>query len=87
MSPLAHKRLRVFRANRRAWWSLWVFAALFFLTLFAELIANERPIVMQYEGKLYFPVFKTYTEQQFGGDFETEASYKDPFIKNKIEQD
>lgn len=81
MSPLAARRLRNFRANRRAFWSLILFSVLFVLSLFAELIANDRPIVVSYRGGLYFPVYKFYPETTFGGDFRTEAIYKDPSVE------
>ncbi len=86
-SPLTHRRFANFRKNRRGWWSLWIFLALFFVTLGAELIANERPLVLSYQNSLYFPAFKTYTETQFGGEFETEADYRDPYVKSLIEAD
>lgn len=85
LSPLTRRRLAIFRANARGWWSLWIFLILFVFSLGAELIANDRPIVLSYQHHLYFPVFRLYPETTFGGDFETEASYKDPFIKNRIE--
>ncbi len=86
-SPLTQRRFANFRANRRGWWSLWIFLALFFLTLGAELIANERPLVMSYQDDLYFPVFKTYAETTFGGQFESEADYRDPYVRGLIEKD
>jgi microcin C transport system permease protein len=85
-SPIAKRRLALFKANKRGFWSLWIFLTLFFLSLFAEMIANDRPIVMSYQDALYFPVFKTYSEKTFGGDFDTEASYRDPFIAQKINE-
>ncbi len=87
MTPLARRRLSLFAANRRGWWSLWIFLALFFLSLIAEFIANDKPIIMQYQGKYYFPVFTMYTEKSFGGDFETEASYRDPYLQHHIGED
>ncbi|MFT3690182.1 ABC transporter permease [Paenirhodobacter sp.] len=81
MTPLAARRLRNFRQNRRAFWSLILFSVLFVLSLFAELIANDRPIVVSYRGELYFPVYKFYPETTFGGDFRTEALYKDPALQ------
>ncbi len=83
-SPLAHRRWQLFRANRRGYWSLWIFLALFFISLFAEVIANDKPIIMEYNGKLYFPVFVMYSEKIFGGDFETEADYRDSFLASRI---
>ncbi len=84
MTPLTLRRLSLFTANRRGFWSLWIFLALFFLTLFAELIANDKPIVLSYQNQLYFPVFKAYSEKEFGGDFETEAVYRDPEVQKLI---
>lgn len=84
MSPLAHRRIQLFRANSRGFYSLWIFLFLFLVSLFAELIANDKPIVLSYQGKFYFPVFVTYTEKTFGGDFETEAAYRDPFLAEKF---
>ena len=86
LSPVTLKRLRAFRKNRRAFWSLLIFGSLFVLTLFAEIIANDQPLLVKYKGEYYFPLFKTYAEQTFGGDFPTPADYRDPYIKNNIEQ-
>ncbi|WP_126974920.1 ABC transporter permease [Frigidibacter oleivorans] len=80
LSPLNARRWRNFRANGRAFWSLWIFAALFGLSLVAELLANDRPIVVSYRGELYFPVYRFYPETTFGGDFRTEAIYSDPGV-------
>lgn len=82
LSPLNQRRLHSFRANRRGWWSLWLFLVLFFLSLFAEFIANDKPILVYYDGGLYMPVFKAYPETDFGGFLETEAEYKDPRYAN-----
>lgn len=84
LSPLNRRRLRNFRANRRAFWSLWLFLGLFVLSLFAELIANDKPIVLRFKGELLFPLVETYTETHFGGDFLTPADYKDPFVQELI---
>ncbi len=70
-----------FRANRLGYWSLWIFAALFVLSLFAELIANDRPILVRYQGDFYVPIVKDYPETAFGGDFPTPTDYLDPDIK------
>lgn len=75
LSPLNQRRWRNFKANRRAYWSLWIFLALYGLTLCAELIANNRPILVSYNGALHMPVFKFYPETAFGGDLRTEAKY------------
>jgi len=84
VTPLTRRRLGAFRANRRGFWSLWLFLAVFLITLFAELIANDRPIMVSYDGRLYFPVVKDYAETNFGGDFLTYADYKDPLIAANI---
>jgi len=84
LSPLTRRRLANFRANRRGYWSLWIFVAIFVVSLFAEFIANDRPIVVSYEGHLYFPVFTDYAETNFGGEFPTEADYRDPYLQQKI---
>src|SRR5216684_1756051 len=84
ITPLTRRRLDAFRRNRRGFWSLWVFLALFFITLFAEFIANDRPIVVRYEGAWYFPVFTDYAETVFGGEFPTPADYRDPAVQKLI---
>lgn len=81
LSPLNQRRWRNFRRNGRAFWSLIVFSVLFTVTLFAEFIANDKPILVSYRGELFAPVFKFYPETQFGGDFRTEAIYGDPEVK------
>jgi len=84
LSPLTKKRIQYFKANKRAYVSLVIFAVLFVLTLFAEFISNDKPLLVTYEGKYYVPIFKMYPETTFGGDFETETSYRDPFLKELI---
>ncbi len=81
LSPLNQRRWRNFKKNRRAFWSLIIFSVLFGLSLFAEFIANDRPIVVSYRGDLYAPIFKFYPETAFGGDFQTEAVYSDPEVE------
>ncbi len=85
MAPLTRRRLRNFRANKRGYWSLWLFLGLFMVTLFAEFVANDRPLLVKFDGAYYMPVFTDYAETAFGGDFPTEADYRDPFIKKLIE--
>ncbi len=77
LSPLNQRRWRNFRSNRRAYWSLIVFSVLFGLSLFAELIANDKPILVSHKGALYTPIWSFYPETVFGGDFPTEAIYRD----------
>ena len=86
LSPMTERRLANFRANRRGTWSLWIFAALFVVTLFAEFIANDKPLLVRFDGAFYAPVFVSYPETAFGGDFETEAEYRDPFVIELIEE-
>jgi len=86
ISPLTRRRLHNFRANRRGYWSLWIFLALFVFTLFAELIANDRPLLVRYDGRYYVPVLKTYPETTFGGFFPTEADYRDAEVKKLIDK-
>ncbi|MBP6678194.1 MAG: ABC transporter permease [Paracoccus sp.] len=81
MSELNRRRLRNFRRNKRAFWSLIIFSVLFVASLFAELIANDRPIMVSYKGEYYFPVYRFYPETAFGGDFGTEAIYTDPGVQ------
>ncbi|MEW6254349.1 MAG: ABC transporter permease [Pseudomonadota bacterium] len=83
-SPLNRRRLRNFRGNRRGWWSFVIFMILFVLSLFAEFLANDRPILVAYDGGYYLPVFKDYPETTFGGDFETTADYRDPYLQKLI---
>ena len=85
LSPIQQRRLANFRANRRGYWSLWLFLALFGLSLIAELLANDKPLVVQYQDQLYFPVVQSIPEETFGGFLPTEADYRDPFIREEIE--
>lgn len=85
LSPLNQRRWRNFKRNRRAFWSLWIFAVLFTLSLFAEFLAYDKPILIQYRGSFYTPIWNFYPETDFGGDFKTEAVYRDPEVKCLIE--
>ena len=85
-NPITQRRLDNFKANRRGYYSLWIFVALFFFTLFAEFISNDKPLVVYFDGSIYTPVFNTYTETEFGGDFETEADYRDSYIQDLINE-
>ena len=76
-TPISKRRWRNFRANKRALWSLIIFSVLFTLSLFAEFIANDKPIFVSYRGDVHIPIFKFYPETRFGGDFKTEAAYKE----------
>ncbi|MFG6595347.1 ABC transporter permease [Sulfitobacter sp. 1A13368] len=81
LSPLNQRRWRNFTANRRAYWSLWIFAILFGISLLAEFVANDKPILVSYRGEYYTPIFNFYPETAFGGDFQTEAAYRDPEVQ------
>jgi microcin C transport system permease protein len=84
LSPLTRRRLAGFRANRRGYWSLWIFLAVFAVTLAAELVANDRPLLVRYEGRFYVPALVAYPETTFGGQFPTEAVYRDPYVRRLI---
>ena len=85
LSPLNQRRWRNFRRNGRAFWSLIIFSVLFGLSLFAEFIANDKPILVSYRGEFYTPIFNFYPETAFGGDFQTEAIYRDPEVQCLID--
>jgi len=84
LSPLDRRRLDSFLRNRRGIWSLWLFLALFVVTMAAELVANDRPLVVMYRGDLYAPVLHDYPETVFDGDFATATDYRDPLIRAHI---
>jgi microcin C transport system permease protein len=84
LSPLNQRRWKNFKANRRGYVSFWLFMILFVVSLFAEFIANDKPILVRVDGKSFFPVFTTYSEASFGGEFETAADYRDPFLQKLI---
>jgi microcin C transport system permease protein len=86
LSPINKRRWANFRSHKRGWWSFWIFLVLFIASLFAEVIANDKPFLVSYEGRWYFPAIVRYAETTFGGDFETEADYRDPFLKELIEK-
>lgn len=85
LSPISQRRLLTFYKNRRAYWSLVIFSILFTISMGAELIANDKPILISYQDDFYFPAFTYYPETTFGGDFDTAADYRDPYIKDLIE--
>jgi microcin C transport system permease protein len=80
MSP-GQRAWHRFRANKRGYYSLWIFSFVFVLSLFAELLSNDKPLLVHYQDEYYFPVFKFYKETDFGGDFETEADYQDEYVR------
>ncbi len=84
VSPINRRRWQNFKANRRGYWSLWIFLVLFVVSLFAEFIANDQPFYIRHEGRSYFPVFVAYPETAFGGEFETAADYRDPYVRKLI---
>ena len=86
LSPMAKRRLRNFKANRRGYISLWIFLVLFAVSAPAEFIANDKPLIVKFDGEYYFPVVASYAETEFGGEFETEADYRDPFVIDLIEE-
>ncbi|NIZ14150.1 ABC transporter permease [Phaeobacter sp. HF9A] len=81
LSPLNKRRWNNFKRNRRALWSLWIFAVLFGLSLFADVLANDKPILVNYRGSYFTPIWNFYPETTFGGDFQTEAVYRDPEVQ------
>jgi microcin C transport system permease protein len=83
LSPINARRMENFKANRRGYWSFWIFIALFTLCLFAELIANDRPILVAYRGEVLFPILVDYPEEKFGG-FLAQTDYRDPVIRDEI---
>ena len=87
LSPLTRRRLTNFRCNRRGYWSLWIFLILFAISLPAEFIANDKPLLIRFQEQYYVPVLATYPETAFGGDFETEADYRDTFVRELIESE
>ncbi len=86
LSKLNQERWRRFRSHRRGYWSMWIFLALFGLSLFAELIANEVPLFVWYKGHPYVPQLKEYAETEFGGEFATAADYRDTYVQGLIKE-
>ena len=84
LSPINRRRWENFTENRRGYWSFWIFMVLLVLSLFAEFIANDKPFYVRHDGRSYFPVFTTYSETAFGGEFETAADYRDPYLQKLI---
>lgn len=86
LSPSRRAWLR-FKRNRQGYWSLWLFCALVLVSLFAELVSNDKPLIVRYEGQTYFPMLRDYSEKTFGGDFDTPTDYLDPFIQQRLNTD
>ncbi|HBH68993.1 MAG TPA: microcin ABC transporter permease, partial [Erwinia persicina] len=86
LNPINQARWARFRHNRRGYWSLWIFAVLFILCLGAELLANDKPLIVQYQDRTYFPLLVNYQESDFGGPLATPADYQDPWLKSRLAQ-
>lgn len=86
LSPSRRAWLR-FKRNRQGYWSLWLFCALVLVSLCAELVSNDKPLIVRYEGQTYFPMLRDYSEKTFGGDFDTPTDYLDPFIQQRLSAD
>src|SRR6056297_3686108 len=86
MNRLMKERLQRFYRNKRGYYSFILFTTLFVLSLFAEVLANDQPLLISFEGKLYFPIFREYAETDFGGEFAMAADYRDPFVTELIEE-
>lgn len=85
LNPITKRRWIAFRNNKRGYWALWLFSLLFVFSLFAEVVANDKPLLVYFDGEVLCPVLKEYPETQFGGDFETEAEYRDAFVQELID--
>jgi microcin C transport system permease protein len=85
MSPVNRRRWQNFKANRRGYVAFWIFLVLFVVTLFAEFLANDKPFLIRVDGKTFVPVMFTYPETAYGGEFETAADYRDPYLRKLIE--
>lgn len=83
LSPSRRAWLR-FKRNRLGFWSMVIFSVLVVISLAAEVVSNDRPLIVRYEGQTYFPMLQTYPEKTFGGDFETPTDYLDPFIQERL---
>lgn len=87
LTPVNRERWHRFKANRRAWWSLWVFGIVFAISMVSELVANDQPLLVWDHGRPYFPMVTTYTETEFGGDFELPVDYRDPYFEDLLGDD
>jgi len=86
ISPITKRRLENFKANKRGFYAFWIFLILFIVTSCAEIIANDKPLLIHVNNKYYTPIFNAYPETEFGGEFETEARYRDPYLINLIKE-
>ena len=84
LGEVGKRRIHNFKANRRGYWSLWIFLVLFVVTLSADFIANDKPLLVRFNGEFYLPIFHSYPETTFGGFFETETEYTDPEVQALI---
>jgi len=85
LSPLNKRRLQNFKSNKRGFYSFWIFSFLFIVSIFSDFIANDKPLLIKFDQEYYFPIINEYPEIIFGGDFETEADYRDPYVKKLID--
>ncbi|MFM2349231.1 MAG: hypothetical protein RIR04_197, partial [Pseudomonadota bacterium] len=81
LSPLNQRRWRIFRANKRSYYALILFSALYLISLFSEVLSNDHPLLVSYQGDLRAPFISFYSEADYGGDFKTEANYRDPVVQ------
>ena len=86
MGFFTQRHYHTFKANKKAFYSLWIFLGIFIISLNAEFIANDKPLYIRYDNQSYFPIFQSYPETTFGGDFESEANYNDPYLRDLINQ-
>ena len=86
ITPLTQRRIDTFKKNRRGVWSLWIFGVMFVVSLFAEILANDRPLIISFDGDIMFPFLVDYPETRYGGFFETPAEYRDPYVADLIEE-
>jgi microcin C transport system permease protein len=86
LSPINARRWANFKANKRGYWSFWIFLVLFVVSMFAEFIANDKPFLVKYDGGYYTPIFTNYPETTFGGEFQTAADYRDPYVQELIQK-
>ena len=86
LSALNQRRLQNFRSNKRGWYSFIIFSFLFIASLFGNFIANDKPLLVKFNNDYYFPIISSYPETIYGGDFETETDYRDPYVQNLIDE-
>jgi len=86
LSPVNQQRWLRFRHNRRGYWSLWIFLVIFALSLGADLLANEKPLLVRYQQRWFVPLLVSYSESDFGGALPTAADYQDPWLQKRLEQ-